>query len=636
MKYNLLKCTWLMILILLFTACQSDNNTPTVIIDPPINEVTLTFSDNEALLSEPMLQLPAEGSVRVVWYSEERGSDHEVIYGDDLNQKVSANTTKMTRMLEDENSELVRSVSSLQERDVYRHEAVVTGLRANTRVPYIVRSRIDGELYQSEPFSLQPRPTPGHNLKILLTSDQQNRAMSPANFQKVIETVGTVDAVFFAGDLVDNPHRASEWFDRNNESRPAVFPSLQGNFQNLFPEHPYTGGEILQHAWFFGTIGNHETPGRWRPSERTINQMDGDPQPRWYAEMRYDQLGMTSDREQWVRDHSFEHTAYFEMWAHPDDGPEGESYYAYRLGNMFVISMNVSRVWRNWNPNIRGKFTENIDDLNNPDEWGFGDMFFADFGPGSEQYAWLQDVLASDAFRSAEYRVVMAHQTMFGLGDNTLPVMADPVVTIEYEQNGTRQTLPPFTYPVTREFWESTIQPLVDAEAITYIQYEYPIEDDLWRNHIEPLLIENGVNLVHTGHSHIWNRANVSGLHYLESSNVGNCFGAGFDGYAERAPWAVFPEEDRWNEQVDPITELTWDASDYLRTGDPHGRKPIMPSDFNPLGAWTEDGDLPFMCSNDITAFSILDTGTGMVTSYAFDTRDPNSEVVKFDQFSLR
>lgn len=633
-----MKRTWLTCLIvtvLPLAACSSDEDT-TVVIDPPIDSVTLAFSDSDAILSDPMLQLPEEGSVRVVWYTEQRGSEHEVIYGDDFNQQVSARTTAMTRMLEDENSELVNEVSSLQTRDVYRHEATVTGLQANTRVPYVVRSRIDGELHQSDQFSLQPLPSPNQDMRILLTSDQQNRAMSPANFQKVIETVGTVDAVFFAGDLVDNPHRASEWFDRNNESRPAFFPALQGNFQGLFPEHPYAGGEILQNAWFFGSIGNHETPGRWRPDERTINQMDGDPQPRWYAEMRYDQLGVTADREQWVRDNSYEHTAYFEMWAHPEDGPAGESYYAYRLGNVFVISMNVSRVWRNWNPNGRGKFTEALDNLNNPDEWGFGDIFFADYGPGSEQYAWLQDVLASDEFRSAEYQVVIAHQTMFGLGDNSLPVMANPLVTIEYEENGVRQTLPPFTYPVSREFWESTIQPLVDAEAITYIQYEYPIENDLWRNHIEPLLIENGVDLVHTGHSHIWNRANVDGLDYLESSNVGNCFGAGFESYADRAPWARFPEEDRWNEEVDPITELTWDASDYPRVGDPHGREPIMPTDFNPLGAWTEDGNQPFMCSNDITAFSILDTSTGMVTSYAFDTRDPDSEVVKFDQFSLR
>jgi hypothetical protein len=44
---------------------------------------------------------------------------------------------------------------------------------------------------------------------------------------------------------------------------------------------------------------------------------------------------------------------------------------------------------------------------------------------------------------------------------------------------------------------------------------------------------------------------------------------------------------------------------------------------------------LPYLASNDITAFSILDTGTGIVSSYRFDTRSPESEVVKFDEFRL-
>ncbi len=44
---------------------------------------------------------------------------------------------------------------------------------------------------------------------------------------------------------------------------------------------------------------------------------------------------------------------------------------------------------------------------------------------------------------------------------------------------------------------------------------------------------------------------------------------------------------------------------------------------------------LPFLSSNDITSFSILDSGRGTVRSYRFDTRDPNSAVVLFDEFPL-
>ncbi len=44
---------------------------------------------------------------------------------------------------------------------------------------------------------------------------------------------------------------------------------------------------------------------------------------------------------------------------------------------------------------------------------------------------------------------------------------------------------------------------------------------------------------------------------------------------------------------------------------------------------------LPYIASNDITVFSILDTGSGTISSYRFDTREPESAVIKFDEFKL-
>ena len=71
----------------------------------------------------------------------------------------------------------------------------------------------------------------------------------------------------------------------------------------------------------------------------------------------------------------------------------------------------------------------------------------------------------------------------------------------------------------------------------------------------------------------------------------------------------------------------------YVAQGDPNGLEPMMPT-IAPLQ--NESGQpLPYIASNDITAFSILDTGTGTVSSYYFDTRKPGSEVVKFDEFRL-
>jgi hypothetical protein len=637
------------------------------------------------LLTDPFLQFPTASTIRVAWFTEFEGQRHFINYGEGLTQTAEATSTKMTRLYEDSASRIRdrESPEQVTERQIWRHEAIATGLTANVRVPYTVTSIDDaGNAISSEQFTMQPLPTPGTPMKILLTSDQQNRLMSPANFQKVVETVGTVDAVFFAGDFVDEPMRASEWFDRydpawltvNNpddaenynpnqpafrSTRPAFFPSLQGNYQELFPEFPYTGGEILQHAPLFGSIGNHESPGRWRPNAEfplngrtqvaTLSHMDNDPQPRWYAELRYEQLkesdptfNPTNDpafREQWIIDNSYNFTTYFEMWTHPDDGPAGESYYAYKIGDVFVISMNVSRVWRTWNLlegpsearfSPRGKYTEFSSELNNPDEWGFGDMWFETYDSTSAQYEWLVRQLNSPAFKSSPYRVVIGHQTMFGLGDNAVPVMANPEATIVYTEDGeTRERT--YIWPVSREVWEAELLPLTESGAITEIRTEYPLERDIWKNQIEPLLLDHGVQLVHTGHSHVWNRAAVDGLNYLETSNVGNSFGAYFPGWKEsRVPWAG----SFWDEVSSP--EPRWNPADYARVGDPHGREPIMPTLFNPMREMEEtEQDLPFVDSNNVTAFTIFDTGTGAVTSYAFDTRQPDSEVVKFDEFVL-
>ena len=82
------------------------------------------------------------------------------------------------------------------------------------RIPYRVTSeRKDGASVSSKIFTLSPTPAAGIALKILLTSDHQLMPMTAANLQKVAETIGRVDAVFMAGDLINIPDRASEWFD---------------------------------------------------------------------------------------------------------------------------------------------------------------------------------------------------------------------------------------------------------------------------------------------------------------------------------------------------------------------------------------------------------------------------------------
>ncbi|MGH8002911.1 MAG: fibronectin type III domain-containing protein, partial [Brasilonema sp.] len=219
------------------------------------------------LLTDPFVQLPTDTSVRVVWFTEFAGYGHVVTYGENLAQTAIATTTQLRRTREDQHSRVANQTEDGQvyqhpvQRDIWRHQAQLTGLIPDTQVLYRVTSvREDSESVSSNVFTLAPKPSPGKPLKILLTSDHQIKPMVAANLQKVVETIERVDAVWFAGDLVNIPDRASEWFDDHRGG--AFFPCLQGRAKYEMNSNGvktiYTGGEIIQHAPMFNCIGNHE------------------------------------------------------------------------------------------------------------------------------------------------------------------------------------------------------------------------------------------------------------------------------------------------------------------------------------------------------------------------------------------
>ncbi len=180
----------------------------------------------------------------------------------------------------------------------------------------------------------------------------------------------------------------------------------------------------------------------------------------------------------------------------------------------------------------------------------------------------------------------MFHHPPHTLGDNIVPAYTDPLQVIDRDDSGN----------------------------ITAIRYEYPKEADYLLRDVVPLLESAGTHLVFFGHSHLWNRfVSPSGTHYLETSNVGNSYGAFIDDRKRPIP-ANYQEE-------------------YIASGDPYGLEPVVPTIAPFLDA---DGKpQPFISSNDITVFSILDTGEGTVSSYYFDTRKPRSEAIKFDEFKI-
>jgi hypothetical protein len=554
------------------------------------------------LLTDPFLQLPTANSVRVVWFTEFEGDRHWVRYGKDLQQTAATKTTKLSRIREDQKSRVGAQTQDQQRyqtpelRNIWRHEAEITGLTPGQRQPYQVGSSQKGQgAITSSEFSLAPLPPPGQALKILLTSDHQLKPMTPANLQKVVETVGQLDAVFFAGDLVGIPDRASEWFDDNRGG--AFFPSLQGRAQYDLESNGvttrYRGGAIIQNAPLFPAIGNHEVMGRFS-MKQDLNRQFGDPAPKAIAEQRYHQSAATINpqndpavQQAWIKDNSFNTDTYEELFTLPDTGG-GKRYYAVTIGDVRLISLYVTNIWRvpSLDANARGKYRERDDDLDNPERWGYGQHIFEPITPGSPQYTWLQAELDSPDFLQAKYRVVMFHHPLHSLGDNIVPAYTNPVQAIDRDTSG----------------------------QIKAVRYEYPIQEDYLIRDVIPLLEATGVQLVFYGHCHVWNRfVSPGGAHFLESSNVGNTYGA-FMGKKRRPIPIGF-------------------ANYYAATGDPNGLEPVMPT-IAPLT--NDDGQaIPYIASDDITAFSILDTGTGIVSSYRFDTREPNSPVVKFDEFQL-
>jgi hypothetical protein len=358
----------------------------------------------------------------------------------------------------------------------------------------------------------------------------------------------------------------------------------------------YTGGEIIQHTPMYTAIGNHEVMGRFVQTN-SIGTQFNDPVPRATAQSRYEQNAATLNpkndpaiRAQWIKNHSFNTDTYEELFSLPESKTGGRRYYATTFGDVRLVVLYATNIWRSpsLEPDTRGKYRERQQDFTQPENWGWGQLIFEPISKGSAQYTWLEQELASPEFQQAKYRIVMLHNPPHSLGENSVPAYTDPVQVIDRDANG----------------------------AIANIRYEYPPANDYLVRDVVPLLEKADVQLVFYGHSHLWNRfISPSGMHFLETSNVGNSYGAYT---AATSPRTIPPS---YQER-------------YTPTGDPNGLEPVIPT-IAPL----QDADskpMPYIASNDITVFSILDTAKGVISSYRFDTRQPDSPVVKFDEFQLK
>jgi hypothetical protein len=507
------------------------------------------------MLCEPYLLDPTAGGVHVVWHTEAAGSRQAVLVGpavpamteDEARaaatgsavegggwRRFGADTVALSRTREDQESSVPgRTYPVVTRRPVHRHLATVTGL-AEGRTPY----RVVSEGTVTAVYTLAPAPPPDRPVRLLLTSDHQLKRMVPANLAKVAETAGvTFDGVLMAGDMVNAPDRASEWFDSATE-----------------PPFFRTFARILPHSPIYPSIGNHEVMGRWSETA-TLDAQFNDPQP-----------------DDW------DITTYEEMFPYPRSDSGGQKWWSRTIGDVHVICLFATQVWRSPHPEGRGKFQEALEDVDNPDRWGYGQFIFEPIKRGSPQFAFLEAQLTSRAAREARYRVVMFHHPSHGLGSHSVPPYTDPVQVVGPKS----------------------------------IRYEYPLADDYILRDVEPVVSAAGVHLVLNGHSHLWNRfRNAAGVHWLETSNVGNSYGA----------YDVTSGMSRWY------------PPGYVLQGDPGGLQPIVPT----VAPFVRpDGvPLPFVASNEVTVFTLLDSAAGVVRSYRHDTRRPSSPAVLFDEFSL-
>ena len=534
------------------------------------------------MLTDPMLQNPTPNSVNVVWFTLFPGKDHYVKYGKGLRRTSQCCDTALSHIKESQSGDLV---------PVYRHEAVLKKISPRSQTRYRAVSCISkGKKVFSAVFSCRASPRPHAPLHVLLTSDHQCKPMVPANLQKVQQTIPKIDAIFYGGDCVTNPDSLEDWFGQPSTKEPSenrsFFPTFQGRGHIELGGTCYRGAPLLQTAPIFCAMGNHEIMGR--RSDKPLKAQTQDAFPKELAVQQYRQLfpdQTTSVPTRWLEEHSFNTDSFKEIFSFPKSPQPGEGpYYATTFGDIRLVVLCATRVGRDAQLGIKGKYSEDPADFKDSSKWGFGEFIVEPLEKGSRQYQWLEEELQSKPFQTAKFKIVMLHNPIHTLGENQTPPFAPPIQHIERDPTG----------------------------AIRAVSYEYPKQQDLLIRDVDPLFATYGVQLVICAHSHIWNRfTSHAGVHYLESSNVGNSYGAIHQGAQVFSP--------QCEAKGVPFQE-------------PNGLSPVVPT-ISPLKS--SDGEsLPFIASNEITVFSVLDTKNGCINSYYFDTRK-NDAVVLFDSFSL-
>ena len=155
------------------------------------------------------------------------------------------------------------------------------------------------------------------------------------------------------------------------------------------------------------------------------------------------------------------------LYPRPQYWANGKHWYSVDYGDMHIISLSVFR-WFAW-----------------PAAEKPGWYLFDDVEAGSPQYKWLKKDLPNA--RDQKYKWITMHWHMF---------------------NRSHDLEVPFTDPVPLSH---------DPNRMTY-----PAEEDYLLRDLKPLLEKYGVNAVSYGHTHVYERYRINGIHYIEAASNGN------------------------------------------------------------------------------------------------------------------
>ena len=418
---------------------DADNKDSKINNDPKFYDNNTAWDANpgNSCFMQPILQNPTTNTVTVEWFTEDEGSNNRVLlYGSCADDESSSNndsnsnngisngsgdgnvstgndvgiTDISTRTIKAETFKLSRIRGGKNENNkddasisctVYKHVAVVDMLpeyHGLIKERSYYRVATDDKI--SNTYSLAAAPAAGTPMRILLTSDHQGKDMVAANIQKAYETVGLVDAVFMNGDLVDVTDRGYDWFYSDN----AFFKVFGGTACDKINGKEYCGAPLLQYAPMYTSIGNHDVMGVF-DNKTPLSSQFNEPRPKEQAEKKWaaltDREGLSHD--DFIRDNSYNTITYEELFENPKSSSGGEKYYAVSIGDIRLITLDVSRVWRLQNIGLNGKYSEIPGAYES--SYSGGDFIFESIKEGSPQIDFLDKELKSKEFSDAKIKI---------------------------------------------------------------------------------------------------------------------------------------------------------------------------------------------------------------------------------------